>query len=133
MLSKALVVGAYQRKLEELASLPGVQLTCIVPPAWCQEGADLVLERAHTRGYRLLVRPIRFSGQFHAFHWTGLDRVFRAVRPHVVHVDEEPYNLASGLALRLARRHGARSLFFTWQNLPRAYPPPFNLPGKKTR
>ena len=33
MLSKALVVGVYQRKLEELARIPGVDLVAIVPPS----------------------------------------------------------------------------------------------------
>jgi glycosyltransferase involved in cell wall biosynthesis len=40
-------------------------------------------------------------------------------------VDEEPYNLATFQAFWLTRRYGARPLFFTWQNLLRAYPPPF--------
>ena len=34
MVSKAVVVGAYQRKLEELARLPGVELTALAPPLW---------------------------------------------------------------------------------------------------
>jgi glycosyltransferase involved in cell wall biosynthesis len=127
MLSKACVVGAYQRKLEELARFDDLELTCLVPPYWLQDGQPLRLERAHTRGYRLAVAPLRFNGHFHLFHFVGLDRWLAALRPDLVHVDEEPYNLATGLALRLAERHGARRLFFTWQNLRRQYPPPFSL------
>src|SRR5581483_4694804 len=127
MLSKACLVGAYQRKLEELARLDGVELTCLVPPYWLQDGTPIRLERAHTRGYRLAVAPIRFNGHFHIFHFTGLHRWLAASRPDVVHVDEEPYNLATALVLRLAQRRGARGLFFTWQNLLRRYPPPFSL------
>jgi glycosyltransferase involved in cell wall biosynthesis len=48
-----------------------------------------------------------------------------AFRPHVLHVDEEPYNLATWLALRQARAVGTRTLFFTWQNIARRYPIPF--------
>ena len=33
MVSKALVVGAYQRKAEEIAAR-GVDLTVLIPPAW---------------------------------------------------------------------------------------------------
>jgi glycosyltransferase involved in cell wall biosynthesis len=127
MLSKALVVGAYQRKLEELARYDDLELSCVVPPSWRGPGGEQRLERAHTTGYRLLVRPIRLNGQFHLFHWVGLEEVFAATRPQIVHVDEEPYNLATALALRLAERYGARALFFTWQNLYRGYPPPFSL------
>jgi glycosyltransferase involved in cell wall biosynthesis len=43
-----------------------------------------------------------------------------------VHIDEEPYNFATSHAAYLARRVGARIVFFTWQNLQRVYPPPFN-------
>ena len=39
MLSKALVVGAYQKKAEELAALPDVELTVAVPPSWREPGA----------------------------------------------------------------------------------------------
>ncbi|HLF02965.1 MAG TPA: glycosyltransferase, partial [Anaerolineales bacterium] len=45
----------------------------------------------------------------------------------LVHIDEEPYNLATGHILRAARRHCAKTLFFSWQNLNRRYPFPFNL------
>jgi glycosyltransferase involved in cell wall biosynthesis len=127
MLSKACLVGAYQRKLEELARLDGVELTCLVPPYWLQDGATLRLERAHTTGYDLRVASVRFNGHFHSFHFRGLREWMARTRPDVVHVDEEPYNLATGLALRLAERYGARRLFFTWQNLLRRYPPPFSL------
>ena len=125
MLSKACVVGAYQRKLEELAALEGVELLVVVPSYWQEEARRIVLEPLHTRGYRLEVEPIRFNGRFHLFHFPGLARHFRSFRPEIVHVDEEPYNLAAVHALWLARRFGARSLFFTWQNLYRHYPLPF--------
>mgnify|MGYP001118916592 CR=1 FL=1 len=42
MVSKACVVGAYQKKLEELAALPGVELTAVVPPEWRDERGVLV-------------------------------------------------------------------------------------------
>ncbi len=121
MLSKALVVGAYQRKLEVLASVSDLELTCVVPPAWAGQS----LERAHERGYRLVVRPIRLDGNFHLFHFTGLARLLHEIKPDIVHVDEEPYNLATWLATRQARAAGARVVFFTWQKLLRRYPPPF--------
>ena len=55
-----------------------------------------------------------------------LGRIFCAKpRPDLVHIDEEPYNLATAHAVWLARRMGMPSLFFTWQNLERRYPPPF--------
>ena len=62
MVSKALVRGAYQRKLEELARFPDVDLTLVTPPARTDSGHRVELERAFTSGYRLEVLPIRFDG-----------------------------------------------------------------------
>ena len=108
MISKALVVGAYQRKLEEIARQPDVELACIVPPAWRQDGRELRLERAHTAGYDLIVEPIRWNGSFHLFYFPGLGKQLARLAPDVVHVDEEPYNLATFLSTRLALRQAAR-------------------------
>jgi glycosyltransferase involved in cell wall biosynthesis len=127
MLSKACVVGAYQKKLEELAALPGVELTAVVPPAWRDERGVLVLERQHLTGYDLVVEPMALNGHFHTHFYPGLGRLLRRVRPDLVHIDEEPYNFATAHALWLARRVGARTLFFSWQNLFRRYPLPFRL------
>ena len=125
MLSKALVVGAYQRKLEELARMPDVELTVIVPPAWRDRRGSVALDRAYTSGYELLVAPIAFNGQYHLHFYPTLGRLLRRLRPDILHVDEEPYNLATWHALRLGSAGGARGLFFTWQNLARRYPRPF--------
>lgn len=127
MVSKACVVGAYQRKLEEMAACPDIQLTVAVPASWRDERGVMRLERAHVRGYDLVVEPLAFNGSFHLHFYPQLGRRIAQVRPHLVHIDEEPYNLATWHAMRLARRHGARSLFFTWQNLARRYPWPFSF------
>lgn len=125
MVSKALVVGAYQRKLEELGRHPDINLSVIVPAGW-REGRDTIrLERAHTDGYELIVAPLVLNGSFHLHYYPTLGRLLRGLRPDLLHMDEEPYNLATWHALRLGRTVGARCLFFTWQNLERRYPWPF--------
>ena len=110
LLSKALVVGAYQRKAELLASEADIDLTVVVPPLWRDSGRSQHLERAHTRGYRLVETPIVRPGDFHLHFSPRFGRILDEVRPHVVHVDEEPYNLATFLAVRAAEQAvGARS------------------------
>lgn len=126
MISKACVVGSYQKKMEELAAYPDVDLTVLVPPSWRDERGTLVLERAHTRGYELAVRPLALNGHFHLHFFPGLRRFVAERRPDIVHIDEEPYNLATWQAVRAAERAGAHVVFFTWQNLRRSYPPPFS-------
>jgi glycosyltransferase involved in cell wall biosynthesis len=125
IVSKALVVGAYQRKLEELARLPDMELVAIVPPAWRDQRGRVTLQRTYTQGYELLVAPLAFSGQYHLHFYPTAGSLLRRLRPDVLHVDEEPYNFATWHLLRIGTALGARCLFFTWQNLFRRYPWPF--------
>lgn len=131
MISKACLVGSYQAKLEEIARFDDVDLIVIVPPVWKDPDGLIQLERAHTQGYRLLVDPIRLNGQFHLYYYPRLRQRLAEFKPDVVHIDEEPYNLATWLAMRQAQAAGARSLFFSWQNLERRYPFPFSLLEKQ--
>ena len=126
MISKACVSGMYQRKLEELARLPNVDLHVVVPPYWREGHKRLILERMYTAGYRLHVLPMAFNGNFHLHFYPSLGGVFDQVTPQVVHIDEEPYNLATFQAMHLSRQRGTRAVFFTWQNLLRRYPLPFS-------
>jgi glycosyltransferase involved in cell wall biosynthesis len=128
MLSKALVTGVYQKKLEELARQPDLELLAVVPPAWIESRVGVIpLKRQFTEGYEMVVEPMRFNGRHHIHHYPGLAKQVGAFRPDLVHIDEEPYNLVAAHATMLARRAGARTIFFTWQNLDRRYPPPFSL------
>jgi len=127
MVSKACLVGIYQRKLEEVACHTDVDLMVVVPPSWRDERGTTPLERAHTAGYQLVVEPMALNGSFHLHFYPRLGRRIRAFRPDVVHLDEEPYNLATFHGMVLARRAGCRTLWFSWQNLLRRYPLPFSL------
>jgi glycosyltransferase involved in cell wall biosynthesis len=124
MISKACVVGTYQRKLEEIARL-GIDLHVVVPPVWADPSGPQPLERLHTEGYNLHVLPLMFNGNYHLHWYRGLGALTRKIKPSVIHIDEEPYNLATWQALRLAKQARAKSLFFSWQNIARRYPPPF--------
>ncbi len=126
MISKALVAGTSQRKLEELAKLPDVELTLVTPEYWQKDdGSKQMLERLYTTGYRMIVTPMNLNGNFHLHFYPRLKRIMREVRPEIVHIDEEPYNFSTFHAMMLSQKHKARALFFTWQNLYRTYPPPF--------
>ncbi len=127
MLSKACIVGTYQRKLEAMVeAAPDLVLTVVVPPFWRDERGLTRLERAYTTGYQMEVVPIALNGSFHLHWYPGLHKVLRRVKPDLVHIDEEPYNLATYRANVLARRSHAKTLWFSWQNLQRHYPPPFS-------
>lgn len=127
MVSKACLVGAYQTKLEAIARYKDIELTVIVPPEWRDPAGTIRLERVHTTGYNLIVDPIRWNGFFHIHYYPKLKQRLAEVRPHIVHLDEEPYNLATWLGWRQARAIGAKTLFFSWQNIYNRYPFPFAM------
>ncbi len=127
MLSKALVVGAYQKKAEELAALPGVELTVAAPHSWNEPGAvEQRLERRFTRSYQLVDLRIWFNGRHHIHFYPAIDRLVATIRPDVFHIDEESFNLATFLAMRAGVRYGARCCFYNWANIDRRYPAPFS-------
>jgi len=125
LISKACILGAYQTKLEQIAGHDDIELSVVVPPYWIENGNRLDLERSHTRGYDLVVSPLAFNGRYHLHFYPRLSSVLRQTQPDICHIDEEPYNMATYLAARAARRGGAKCLFFSWQNIMRRYPLPF--------
>jgi glycosyltransferase involved in cell wall biosynthesis len=127
MISKACIVGIYQRKLTAMVeTAPDLDLTVVVPPFWRDECGVTPLERACTEGYQLEPQPLWLNGSFHLHVYPRLRAVIKRVKPDLVHIDEEPYNLATYHANVLSRRAGAKTLWFSWQNLARRYPPPFS-------
>ncbi len=127
ILSKALVAGAYQRKLEEIARL-GVELTALVPPSWREPRVgEQRLERRFTAGYRLESLPIALNGRHHLHFYPAIGRALRRLRPEVLHIDEESFNLATFLAMRAGLAVGACCCFYNWANIDRRYPPPFSF------
>jgi glycosyltransferase involved in cell wall biosynthesis len=128
MISKALVTGVYQRKLEELAAIPGVELMAVVPPYWYEERVGVQrFERAYTAGYQMVEYPMWFNGRHHIHFYPGIGKIIRAFKPDILHIDEEPYNWVTLHAAILGRLSGAKVMFFAWQNLYRRYPIPFRM------
>lgn len=116
-----------QNKADLLARKPGVELTVASPAYWrADDGGKQMLEPTERHGWHLEVVPIWLNGHFHTYAFPTVGRLIRRLRPDVVHMDEEPYNLATYRVVRAAHRAGARPLFVTWQNLDRAYPFPFS-------
>ncbi len=125
IVSKALVVGAYRRKLDELARL-GIEVVAVVPSEWREGRSVQRFEPGDDANYRLIVSPVRFNGHFHLHSYPHLGDIIQQVRPDLIHLDEEPFNFATFLGAAHARRSGIPSLFFTWQNISRRYPFPFS-------
>ncbi len=127
LISKAMLNATAQKKAELLAALPGVELTVVSPPFWrADDGGTQHIEPTDRQGWTLAVSPMWLNGHFHLHSYPKLASAFRRYAPELVHIDEEPYNLATYQAMRLSCRFGARALMTTWQNLYHSYPPPFS-------
>ena len=82
MVSKALVVGAYQRKAEEIARL-GVDLVVLTPPAWRDRRGSQRMRPVHTEGSTLRAIPIRGNGNFHFHYYPTLGKELRLALIHI--------------------------------------------------
>ena len=127
MLSKTFVADTAQRQLEWLARQSGVELTLVTPPSWRgDDGRVWPFTPRYAAGYDVRVLPIRLNGRYHAYTFRGLRRTLRELRPDLVHIDEEPYNLAGYQGQRAASALGAPTVFVAWQSQFRRYPPPWS-------
>jgi glycosyltransferase involved in cell wall biosynthesis len=133
-ISHSSVVPRFRRKWEELSRFPDVDLTLLVPRSWPEAGTRVTYSggdgsnREDRAPYRIVSRWTAFTG-IHAAHFYPVLHVdMGRARPDIVHIEEEPWNVGTLHAACLARRLGARVIFFTWENVWRRYPfplPPF--------
>lgn len=122
--------ASIQGEIHEISKL-GVELTVASPRRWA--GRDSELRRVNPNGYELFLCECWFSGTTsvrlgnHLHFYPGISRVIGQDKWDLVHIDEEPFNLATYHALRGCLSHGVPAVFTTWQNLDKTYPPPFNF------
>jgi glycosyltransferase involved in cell wall biosynthesis len=117
MVSKSHVVAAYHGKLRELANL-GIELTVITPPRW----GNQKLEIRETGGYKLCVLPCLLSGYTHFHFYTAR---IAPIDADLIHLEEEPWSLVTYQFMRHCVKARKQTIFFTWQNILKNYPPPF--------
>lgn len=127
ILSKALLSVAYRRKTDALAAIPGVELTVVSPSEWREPNANVVrYEPGPTPNYQVELVPMWFNGRHHIHFYPTFHRILARIKPDIVHVDEESFNLATFLAMVAAHRVGAKTCFYNYANIERRYPPPFS-------
>ena len=122
-ISKPYVAQAYRDKIQRMAQDPRLEVGLIVPPAWGSQSFEQDLKPAT---YWQKIVPIHLNGKNH-FHWyaSGIRDAVREFRPDILNIEEEHYSLVTFQLFRLAMKYGAKPVFYTWQNIAKAYPPPF--------
>jgi glycosyltransferase involved in cell wall biosynthesis len=116
-------------KVREISRL-GIDITVVVPAMWRGQQADV--RRLRSEEYEVLTSDCWFSNwrskriRLHLHFHPGISKVIASASWDLVHVDEEPMNVATYHALRECRKQNRRAIFTTWQNLMKTYPPPFN-------
>ncbi len=122
--------ASIQGEIAEISKL-GIDQTVVSPRRWA--GKDSEIKRVKPDGFKLLFHDCRFSGTSsirlgnHLHFYPGIDKVIGREKWDLVHLDEEPFNPATYLALRACRKHDVPAVFTEWQNLNKSYPPPFNF------
>lgn len=126
IISKTFVAVPAQRQLEWLAAQAAIDLTLITPNRWrTDDGGLMAFTPVHTAGYQVMPLTLRANGCYHRYQYVGLGRALAAIKPDLIHVDEEPYNPATWQSLWLAQREHVPAIGVSWQNLLRRYPPPY--------
>lgn len=127
MISKALVIGAYHTKLEEMVRL-GVTLDVVIPQDW----GDQKAERIQGNGYTLYTLPVVLSGQNHFHFYPNLTALIKKMKPEIIHIDEESFSFVTYLVMRQARTLEIPAIFFNWQNIFKVFPWPFSAMERYT-
>ena len=110
-----------------LAGRDDLDVHLVVPQRWKQFGRQIIADPAADAGITTHVMPILFP-HAGAFSWylhvyPGLRRLIRKVRPHVIHLWEEPWSL---VALQARWLKGDAGLVLEVdQNILKRLPPPF--------
>ena len=122
--------ASIQGELAEISKL-GIDQTVASPRRWA--GRDSEIRRVKPDGFELLLTDCWFSGTTsvrlgnHLHFYSSIADVIGREKWDLVHIDEEPFNLATYHALRACRKFEVPALFTTWQNIDKRYPPPFNF------
>jgi glycosyltransferase involved in cell wall biosynthesis len=117
--SKALATAAYRDKLHSLAA--HVDVRAVMPEEWRP-----AVESPECLDSVIRPEPVLFGGHNHLHVYRRPSRFLEDPRPDLVHIDEEPYSAVTSQLLRHCLRRRLVALFFTWQNVKKRLPPPFD-------
>lgn len=122
-LSKTYVSESYRKKVHYWAENSNHEIGLICPTSW---GSLKYEKPERNEPFYFKELPIAFTGKNHFHYYQGLKKVVEEFRPDIFNIEEEHYSFVTYQAYKLAKKVGAKPMFFAWQNINKAYPPPFN-------
>jgi len=120
-------VEAFRRKYEILAAAPDLEITVLVPERWIEYGREVRAPR-DVEGYRVRTGRVVWPGlENRGFFVSGVAEALLAVRPHVLHLQEEPFSLIALQCALLCRVlcPSAQIVFYTFDNLNEGFRYPY--------
>jgi glycosyltransferase involved in cell wall biosynthesis len=122
----------YQTLASEIGRLSGAKLKVLVPPYWKElwSKRKIFLEKTSDPYYEILIGKILFPGNLHfAVFRNKLYSVLKRFNPHIIDLEDEPFNLGSfqTVAFKKLLKIKSKILLHASQNKFKTYPPPFNF------
>lgn len=128
IVSHACATPVNQKFFAAVEQISGWSLSLVAPREWRDDyGTVRELTRWPSFQGRLYPVPVWGSGNvpLHVYR-SSFRSLLRTIEPDAIYVHHEPYAAATAQIYTANRLwHGCPIGFFTWQNLKKAYPPPF--------
>jgi len=125
LISIAYLTRLNQKKLEELAAIPDVELQVVVPTIWHETlHPTLTAQIPPNPGYSYLPTPTFFTGRGGRYFYRTFDLTMRQFRPDIVYIEDGWRGLPAFQAALYRRIWApqARFIIFSWENLVRPLP-----------
>jgi len=122
----------YQSLPREIAKNSGYEVKVLVPPYWKElwSGGKKYLEKTYDPNYEIIVGKILFPGNLHfTLILTKLAKVLKSFKPHIIDLEDEPFNAGSFQIFRYKKIFSPNSklILHASQHQYKNYPPPFSL------
>ncbi len=120
-----------QGRAHELAAIPDIELTLLVPHNWKRYGSWRRAETPKNADFRFIegkvIWPWSGPGQTYLHWYPSLPRLLKQLQPDVIDLWEEPWSLVSAQTCFWRDRvcPGAKIVAETEQNIDKRLPPPF--------
>ena len=133
VLSHACVTPVNQQFFAEIESQTGWEITIVLPKSWKNDYGNVITPKRWERFCgKVIELPILISGSvpLHFYLATFLS-ILRDCDPDFIYVHHEPYAAATAQLYLANLLRGKKPIsFFTWQNISKSYPFPFNYSEK---